>query len=278
MLLILGACRENSGGSTAPVATESCSALGGSIQSSSQCTSNQTITGDSPIITPTVTPEPTATPTVTPSPTPREARAFPGIDRSYPVPNPLPEPAFIDGFKNTFYYLAIENDHPADEPKDQELLDMKGNLLAKVSLSFFKSIKLEGSGELSDGRVLNFAGRVNGETRYHVTTHFWGRAGGNCALKPFKSVAIDPTFVPQGSIVFIDETVGMKLPDGTLHDGVWYADDTGSAIQKARVDIFVGKREWSKSLAAAGIKHMQPLTIRVLRLPEASSCLNDPPK
>lgn len=231
--------------------------------------------------TPTPTPEPSETPTPAPTETPTPTpvvvgRAFPPIDRSFPAPNPLPNPANATGFKNTYYYMAFETDFPASNPKTEDVLDMQGNVLATVSAAFLKSLAMEGSGELADGRVLNWAGRVAGKSRYAQTIHYWGRAGGNCALHPFKSIAIDPSFVDQGSTVFIDETLGMKLPDGSLHDGIWYADDTGGAILKDRVDIYTGKKEWAKSLSDAGIKHMQALTIRVLATPAPQSCLNDP--
>ena len=273
MLFIFTACLGNEKRPAAANGLTSCSA-----SVSSRCEPASAL-GEVPRATelPLPSPTPTGTPAATPT-TESGARAFPGIERGMSIPNPLPPPAFEEGFQNTFYYMAFESDYSPTLPKDQEVLDLKGKLIANVSTPFMNSLKLEGSGELSDGRVVNFAGRVGGESRYHVTRHFWGRAGGDCSLKPLQTIAIDPTFVPQGSTVYIDETVGMKLPDGSLHSGVWFAEDTGSAILKARVDIFVGKKEWAKSLNSAGIKHMQPLTIRVIAPPAAHSCLNDPPK
>jgi 3D (Asp-Asp-Asp) domain-containing protein len=41
-------------------------------------------------------------------------------------------------------------------------------------------------------------------------------------------------------VLFIKETVGMKMPDGTVHDGFWYASDVGRAIKGLRVDLFTG--------------------------------------
>jgi 3D (Asp-Asp-Asp) domain-containing protein len=61
-----------------------------------------------------------------------------------------------------------------------------------------------------------------------------------CKLAPMRTVAVDPSVFPRHSVLFIKETVGMKLPDGTAHDGFWYASDVGRAIKGLRVDLFTG--------------------------------------
>ncbi len=61
-----------------------------------------------------------------------------------------------------------------------------------------------------------------------------------CKLTPMRTVAVDPSIFPRHSVLFIKETVGMRLPDGTLHDGFWYASDVGRAIKGLRVDLFTG--------------------------------------
>jgi 3D (Asp-Asp-Asp) domain-containing protein len=55
-----------------------------------------------------------------------------------------------------------------------------------------------------------------------------------------RTVAVDPTIFPRHSVLFIKQTVGMRLPDGTVHDGYWYASDVGRAIKGLRVDLFTG--------------------------------------
>ncbi len=71
---------------------------------------------------------------------------------------------------------------------------------------------------------------------------------------PFKTIATDtgqmrksdPTYkgkggvIPAGTWVFILELSGMTLPDGSKHDGWVQANDTGSAIYGAHLDLFVG--------------------------------------
>jgi len=78
-------------------------------------------------------------------------------------------------------------------------------------------------------------------------------------LDPFRTLASDtgrmrrhdPQFkgkggvVPSGTKVFILEFVGVKLPDGTTHDGWFVTNDTGGGIFGAHFDVFTG----SKALA-----------------------------
>jgi 3D (Asp-Asp-Asp) domain-containing protein len=59
------------------------------------------------------------------------------------------------------------------------------------------------------------------------------------------------------SVLFIKETVGMKMPDGTAHDGFWYASDVGGAIKGARIDLFTGA-------GAASMKVLQALNLTTI--------------
>jgi 3D (Asp-Asp-Asp) domain-containing protein len=71
-----------------------------------------------------------------------------------------------------------------------------------------------------------------------------GGATGNdslgCRPIPMRTLATDPRVIPRRTRLFIRETVGMRLPDGTIHDGYWYASDTGGAIRGQRVDLYTG--------------------------------------
>lgn len=61
-----------------------------------------------------------------------------------------------------------------------------------------------------------------------------------CKVVAMRTVAVDKTLIPRRSVLFIKETVGMKMPDGSAHDGYWYASDVGSAIKGPRIDLFTG--------------------------------------
>ena len=78
-------------------------------------------------------------------------------------------------------------------------------------------------------------------TLYHVGAKGVGnRDSLGCAVSPMRTLAVDPRFLPRRSIVFIKETVGMRMPGGKTHDGLWYASDTGGSIKGSRVDLFTG--------------------------------------
>ncbi len=84
------------------------------------------------------------------------------------------------------------------------------------------------------------------ETRVKATLYHTGsRSIGShdslgCRLQPMRTVAVDPALFPRHSVIFIKETVGLKMPDGSSHDGYWYASDIGGAIKGQRIDLFTG--------------------------------------
>jgi 3D (Asp-Asp-Asp) domain-containing protein len=61
-----------------------------------------------------------------------------------------------------------------------------------------------------------------------------------CRVVAMRTAAVDRNLIPKGSILFIKETVGLRMPDGSVHDGYWYASDTGGAIKGQRIDLFTG--------------------------------------
>lgn len=184
--------------------------------------------------------------------------------------------AMLGQFRHTFYYIAVE-ERESDEARTEELLTPEGELIAKVSPSFRKRLDLEGTGRLLSGTVLNVARIVNGVWRYKLSSHPYGLGVGNCPLEPFVSIAVDPARIPIGSRVQIYETIGMALPDGRVHDGIWRAEDIGSAIKEDRIDLFLGQGENARWLTQAGIRHLQPLTVRLVAAPGQSSCVRSRP-
>ncbi|MBX9460340.1 MAG: hypothetical protein KL785_03750 [Brevundimonas sp.] len=71
-----------------------------------------------------------------------------------------------------------------------------------------------------------------------------GGATGNdslgCRPIAMRTIATDPRYIPRRTRLFIPETVGMRMPDGTVHDGYWYASDTGGAIKGQKIDLYTG--------------------------------------
>jgi 3D (Asp-Asp-Asp) domain-containing protein len=186
-------------------------------------------------------------------------------------PTALPVSAYL---RNTHYYTLFEEDYSG--AKTEEVLSKDGNLIARVTPKYFSHLVIEGSGKLADGRVINWAGEVNGKPRFYVTPSPWGIGTRNCKLEPFRSVAVDRRVIPLGTLIYIDETKGMFLPNGKIHDGYWRAEDTGGAILRDRVDLFIGRKRWNSALSQQGIGHLQPLTVRIVQLPNAENCASRP--
>ena len=81
-----------------------------------------------------------------------------------------------------------------------------------------------------------------------------GRDSMGCRVVPMRTMATDPRVVPKGSVVFIKETVGLPLPGGGLHDGLWYASDIGGAIKGQHIDLYTGDGAASaRSLVGHGL-------------------------
>ena len=88
--------------------------------------------------------------------------------------------------------------------------------------------------------------------------------------EPFKTMAVDngrlpkhdPKYrslggvVPAGTRAWILELVGMKLPDGTNHDGWVTANDTGGGIYGAHSDLFVGTKALGRSMRIPSRAHV----------------------
>lgn len=149
-----------------------------------------------------------------------------------------------------FYWLAREEDFDEPDEVDHEdtdavdIYNRRGFYVGSFSAKFIWHLRMEGSGLLADGRVVNYAGACN----YGTGTCFeqldarefpFGRGARRRTLVPFKSVAVDPRLVPLGEPLYIPEFDGMRLPDGSVHDGCVRADDTGGGIKQRKLDFFV---------------------------------------
>lgn len=84
-----------------------------------------------------------------------------------------------------------------------------------------------------------------------------GRDSLGCPTVAMRTAATDRTLVPRRTILFIKETVGLEMPDGTIHDGYWYASDVGGAVKGNRIDLFTGS-------GASSMKPMMRLNMKTL--------------
>lgn len=147
------------------------------------------------------------------------------------------------GYKMTCYWLAWESEY-ASEPYDVDIYTRQGFHIGRFPRAYVFELKMEGSGILRDGRVINYDGACSYGvgtcfTQLDPREHPLGKGGQQRALLPFKSVAVDPRFVPLGTTLYLPELRGLVLPDGTTHDGCVRADDTGGNIRRHELDFFV---------------------------------------
>jgi 3D (Asp-Asp-Asp) domain-containing protein len=92
-----------------------------------------------------------------------------------------------------------------------------------------------------------------------------------CKVVAMRTVAIDSKLIPKRSVLFIKETVGLKMPDGSTHDGYWYASDVGGAIKGKRIDLYTGAG--ARSMNPAKALNLASLT--AIKVGEFKGC---PPK
>jgi len=91
-----------------------------------------------------------------------------------------------------------------------------------------------------------------------------------CKVVPMRTLAVDKSIIPRRTVVFIKETVGLRMPDGQTHDGYWYASDIGGAIKGQRVDLYTGHN-------AASMKPMQKLSLATLTAVKVGEFKGCPP-
>lgn len=163
------------------------------------------------------------------------------------------------------FYLIPEVD---DNPSGFDLLDLSGNTLGvKLSDRDWCNAALEGtvSVRTADGKVttFNFAGigatsQVNcrpffprlatiektNKTRFAISKGKFGEGVNGLKLVPYRSIAVDRTDIPIGTVIYIPKARGIKviLPSGetAIHDGYFFAADVGGAIKDNHIDVFIG--------------------------------------
>jgi len=138
------------------------------------------------------------------------------------------------------YYWLIDETAPRYRGKAKaELRDARGELIARTSVRFRRDLIREGSGHLRDGRTVAYDRKLHGTNRFRIVRTEYGVGRLGCALVPYRTVAVDPHFVKLGTTISIPQLKGTRLPDGTIHDGIFVANDRGH-FRGAHVDLFIG--------------------------------------
>lgn len=91
-----------------------------------------------------------------------------------------------------------------------------------------------------------FAIKKVGYTLWAPAVGEFGDGVAGYQLVPFRTIAVDKTVIPIGSLVFIPKAVGVEitLPNGSRskHDGYFFAADVGGGIKGNHIDVFFGLR------------------------------------
>ena len=147
------------------------------------------------------------------------------------------------------------------------LIAMASNAHAAPNDPLGDLIKSVISGALPGSPVFNVKA-----TLYHAGAKGVGALDSlGCKVVPMRTVAVDKTLIPRRTVLFIKETVGVKMPDGKPHDGYWYASDVGGAIKGQRIDLFTGH-------GSASMKPMQKLNLATLTAVKVGEFKGCPPR
>lgn len=139
----------------------------------------------------------------------------------------------------TFYWLIDETASRYRGKPVAALKDVHGEVIVRTTARFRRDLIMEGSGQLRDGRTVVYERKVHGENRFRLSRTAYGVGRLGCPLVPYRTVAVDPRYVKLGTTLFIPQLKGARLPDGTIHDGMFAADDRGH-FRGAHIDIFTG--------------------------------------
>lgn len=186
----------------------------------------------------------------------------------------------------TYYYIPVY----LDGTGDFALRDLDGNDLGPhLSLKNWCSSAMEGSVKIifNDGRssVYNYSGNsdkfpVNcqtsfpndvSKTKFKLSKSSYGEGTQSFDLIPYRTIAVDPDFIPTGSVVYIPEARGaqINIPNGQtiIHDGYFFAADRGGAIKKNHIDVFIGTDKYADYFSWISSKSEQTFQGHIIKDP-----------
>ena len=83
-----------------------------------------------------------------------------------------------------------------------------------------------------------------GSVRWQISSGY-GEGVKGYRLVPYRTVAVDPKIIPYGTVLYIPDAKGTVINDSGnstfVHDGFFFAGDTGGAIKGNHIDVFTGK-------------------------------------
>jgi len=189
------------------------------------------------------------------------------------APDPLaPIPVTVGGagarstelFRNTYYFFPEEPTYPETGPT-RALFAGSCQPLRTVSQDFHDKLCVQGSGRLASGETVSFAKRgcecaaecprTGHKICYELLDRAafpWGRGANGRPITPLRTVAVDPSEIPLGTVLYVPEMNGLRDLEGKPHDGCFIAEDRGSKVKGRHLDFFVGSAEsgdaWNRAV------------------------------
>ncbi|WP_196893287.1 3D domain-containing protein [Aureivirga marina] len=167
----------------------------------------------------------------------------------------------------TYYYIpTLKHSETGVDllNKKEKKTGLKLNLCDWCKANIEGTVYIEKEGKI---HVLNYSGRSTriqkdcrdcekyknynsyektGKVLWEFSSGF-GKGVQNFHLKPFKSIAVDNSLIPYGSVLFIPKAENTIYIDENgkeqIHDGYFFAADTGSKIKGNHIDVFLGNTE-----------------------------------
>ncbi|MBI4950936.1 MAG: hypothetical protein HY908_02805 [Myxococcales bacterium] len=168
-------------------------------------------------------------------------------------------------FRNTYYDFPVERAAASGKGvARRKLFDADCKTIAEVSQPFHDAVCVQGSGRLQTGETVSFAKRDcpcaaecprSGQhicfERLDPARFPSGRGALGTPITPERTVAVDSSVIPLGTVLYIPELHGLRDLAGVAHDGCFVAEDRGSRVNGKHVDIFTGDPELTRAWNAA---------------------------
>ncbi|ORX99632.1 hypothetical protein K493DRAFT_299254 [Basidiobolus meristosporus CBS 931.73] len=163
--------------------------------------------------------------------------------------------------KMTYYWIAQESDHSGS--KSVTIKTCSGKRIAKVSRSFAKAARMEGTARLNSGKVINLDCDCHGGyscfTTINQRRYPYGIGAKDNVLKPYVSVSAND--IPIGTTLMVKQLKGLKMPNGHTHSGCVRVDDNGWSFGKNQIDFLVGSKKHYNQIDRKYSKRLDKVTI-----------------
>eukprot|EP00347_Sterkiella_histriomuscorum_P005940 403354680 len=155
--------------------------------------------------------------------------------------------------KWTYYWICYESDESGSGAKDTWLKTCKGKNIAQVTRHYAERVRMEGTGKLNEGSVVNLGDCDCGNgfscfEKFDAKKYPFGIGSNDNPIYPYVSVASNDEKV--GTTIMVEQLKNVVLPGtgGQKHNGCVRVDDQGWSFGSNHLDFFVAKEKYYHSL------------------------------